>query len=280
VTRNRRGKLNWTGKIRFLSDRLLKPLRKPKPTTWFVNSMSDLFHEDIPDEEINQVFAVMRMCPQHTFQVLTKRPDRMQAFIKGSEYINGRGFVVGLEIGSFPEGLTSDQEDEWADRGDAWKDRVTVAERHAWPLPNVWLGVSAEEHWAAQERVRVLLQTPAAVRFVSLEPLLGPIALTNLGTPGSAQAYGGHGWSALWKTPLRPALDWVIAGGESGPTARPMRAAWARQQRDHCIAANVPFFFKQWGAAQTGRLLDGRTWDQLPQTPMAPIAAPGDEAGN
>jgi protein gp37 len=178
------GKPVWTGKIGIASqDALLKPMKRRTPTTYFVNSMSDLFHENVPDETIHYIFEVMALTQQHTYQVLTKRSARMRAF------------------------LTSIQ-----DRPDAF----------LWPLPNVWLGVSIERQKEYDLRAPDLRETPAAVRFFSMEPLLGPIVAPWLG-------------------------DWVIVGGESGPGARPMHPDWARSLRDQCAAAGVPFFFKQWG---------------------------------
>lgn len=180
------------------------PLSWKKPRLVFVNSMSDLFHKDVPTEFIRRVFAVMERAPHHTFQVLTKRADRLRA----------------------------------------------IAADLPWP-GNVWMGVSVEDQRAANERVPHLLLTPAAVRFLSCEPLLGPIRFEAI------PAWGG----AL------DSLHWVIVGGESGPGARPMDPEWARTIRDQCLRAGVPFFFKQWGGvnkAKTGRELDGRTWDEMP----------------
>ena len=163
----------------------------------FVNSMSDLFHRDVPEEFILEVFAVMSQCPQHRFQILTKRPDRL---------------------------LRLSAKLEWT--------------------PNVWMGVSVEDT-RQLARVRKLEQTGAVVKFLSLEPLLGPL-------PGMD---------------LR-GVDWVIAGGESGPRARPMAAEWVIDIRDQCRRERVPFFFKQWGGAnkkKAGRILQGRTYDEMPR---------------
>jgi protein gp37 len=166
----------------------------------FVNSMSDLFHEALPNEAIDKVFAVMAMCPQHTFQVLTKRPERM---------------LVQLGTRS--------------------------------PLPNVWLGVSVEDKATADERIPLLLQTPAAIRFVSYEPALAAINLEPYlvcveCAEGRTDQRADRG-----DVCSREILDWVIAGGESGPNARPAHPDWFRSVRDQCQAAGVPFFFKQWG---------------------------------
>jgi len=219
------GEARWTGKVALIEDMLAVPLRWSKPRRIFVNSMSDLFHEHLPDGAIDQVFAMMALCPQHTFQVLTKRPERMRDYL-------------------------SDQD--------------------PMPLPNVWLGVSAEDQARADERIPLLLETPAAVRFVSCEPLLGPIDLINLDHTGAQRKDQAHGISALWRAAaeigLRTMLDWVICGGESGPVARPMHPDWARSLRDQCQAAGVPFFFKQWGGKKrAGRLLDGVEHNAFPE---------------
>jgi protein gp37 len=176
---------------------LEQPRRWRAPRTVFVNSMSDLFHARVPRDFIRQVFDVMVSTPQHTYQVLTKRPLRA----------------------------------------------ARIADELTWPA-NVWLGVSVEAMDVAH-RVDHLRRVPAAVRFLSCEPLLGP--LDGLKLEG---------------------IDWVIAGGESGPNYRPMDIRWARGIRDQCIDAGVPFFFKQWDGRtprSLGRELDGRTWDEMPQ---------------
>lgn len=172
------------------------PLRWRQPRTVFVNSMSDLFHEDVPLEFIQQVFDVMRRAPQHRFQVLTKRADRL----------------------------------------------AKLANELPWP-PNVWMGVTVESN-TYTFRIDHLRQTEAAIKFISFEPLLGSIGECDL-----------------------EGIDWVIVGGESGPGARPMHRDWAVDLRDRCIAADIPFFFKQWGGVnkkRNGRILDRRTWNDLP----------------
>ncbi|MEW6716130.1 MAG: phage Gp37/Gp68 family protein [Chloroflexota bacterium] len=173
------------------------PLRWKKPQAIFVNSMSDLFHEDVPLEFIQEVFDVMRRADWHIFQVLTKRSQRL--------------LKLGLEID--------------------------------WPS-NVWMGISVENQ-DYMFRVEHLRQTRACIRFLSLEPLLG--SLSNLDLNG---------------------VDWVIVGGESGPGARPLKEKWVLDIRDQCLAANIPFFFKQWGGVRkkhNGRMLHGRTWDEIPR---------------
>jgi protein gp37 len=186
--------------LRLWPARLTVPLRWKRSRMIFVNSMSDLFQDGVSDEFIAQVFAAMASAPQHTFQVLTKRAERLAS----------------------------------------WH----AMNRSAWWLPNVWLGVSVEDRQYGLPRVTRLRQVRAAVRFLSVEPLLEDL--------GSVDLDG---------------IDWVIVGGESGRGARPMRAEWALSVRDQCVAAGVPFFFKQWGGVwkkRNGRQLDNRTWDDLP----------------
>ncbi|MCJ2069625.1 phage Gp37/Gp68 family protein [Methylobacterium sp. J-030] len=208
----------WNGQVRLNDEWLLQPLQWRRPRKIFVCAHGDLFAEAVPDTWVDRVFAVMAAAPHHTFQVLTKRSARMRSYL--SELPRR---MAELDC-------------------DSGLDFVKL------PLPNVWLGVSAEDQRRADERVPDLLETPAAVRFVSAEPLLGPIDFTNLDNTGSCRAEQRHGISALWKTTLRPRLDWIIVGGESGPGARPMHPDWARQIRDACVAAGVAFHFKQHGA--------------------------------
>ena len=184
-------------------DQLTLPLRWRKPRRIFVNSMSDLFHEAIPDDFICQVFEVMAQADWHVFQVLTKRSERL----------------------------------------------ASLAHRLPW-APNIWQGVSVESD-RYTPRIDHLRTVPAAVRFLSIEPLLGPIPNLTLDD-----------------------IDWVIVGGESGPGRRSMAAGWAREIRDQCVRAGVAFFFKQWGGRTPktgGRVLDSRTWDEMP-VPFASVA--------
>lgn len=190
----------WTGRMGLAMSTIDKPLLRKKPQTYFVNSMSDLFHKDIEISWLELIWGVMAKTPQHTYQILTKRaellPERVGAMVE----------KYGI-------------------------------------LPNVWIGVSVENQKYAMKRIPYLQETPAAVRFLSVEPLLGHVSL-NLDK-----------------------IHWVIVGGESGPGARPMAKWWPSDVRDQCLAAGVPFFFKQWGGAskkKTGRFLDGRTWDEMP----------------
>lgn len=192
-------------KLAVLPDRLDEPLRRKKPTVYFVNSMSDLFHKNVSDDYVDQVFDVISRCPQHTFQILTKRAERLSTYF-----------------------------------------------RHRFPPKNAWIGVSVENQECALQRINALRQVDAHVRFLSVEPLLeniGEIDLTD--------------------------IHWVIVGGESGPKARPMRREWVEEIQRQCIEQGVQFFFKQWGGwgadgkrrskKANGRLLDGRTWDQMPE---------------
>lgn len=213
----------WTGEVRFNHQWLDQPLRWSRPRLIFVCAHADLFHEAVPDEWIDRVFAVMALAPRHTFQVLTKRADRMRAYLSGFTCDGARRFHVADAAGRMME--------------DGDRAHATIAANCDWPLPNVWLGVSAEDQLRADERVPDLIATPAAVRWVSAEPLLGPIDLGQLqeGLPKNA-----------WLTWL-DALDWVVVGGESGHGARPMHPDWARNLRDQCAETGVAFHFKQWG---------------------------------
>lgn len=222
LTKQTKAGPQWTGKVRLVDEALTEPLRWKKPARVFVNSMSDLFHENVPDEFIDRVFAVMSLAQRHTFQVLTKRPERMRSYLGASSRegtVNGAIWsALGTRLGSRIR------------HGGRWRAR--------WPLPNVWLGVSVEDQPNYDKRIGDLLRTPAAVRFLSCEPLLGPIDLRFGGS--SLPDYSAH-------DPL-PAVDWVIAGGESGPGARPCRVQWLRDVVRQCFAAKVPVFVKQLGA--------------------------------
>jgi protein gp37 len=265
---------DWTGTVRCLPERLDVPLRRRKPTMWFVDSMSDLFHPDVPNQFVVDVFITMARARRHTFQVLTKRPQRMAELLHDPKF--SHEMYYGLD--EFVPG-----DDDALETLCEWQHRDN--------LPNVWLGTSIESDRYAF-RADHLRDTPAAVRFLSLEPLLGPLPSLDLS-----------------------GIDWVIVGGESGPGARPMHPDWVRDIRDRCVAAGIPFFFKQWGAwapylrpfdyvtdddrcqvvdvagrlrgrpwggwkvqdgtrdavvevrygkKAAGRVLDGRTWDEMP----------------
>jgi protein gp37 len=258
-------------KVTLHKDRLEEPLRWKQPRRVFVCSMGDLFHEDVPFEYITQVFDVMCSCSfdamcsmelGHTFMVLTKRPERIEKWLcwMRESWSEDSPTNVTLKVeGHFGKGI--------------------------------WLGVTAENQQRADERIPILLQIPAAVRFVSVEPMLGPVDIAgHLGFNGPRRM--GDGLIYYW---VAPKLDWVICGGETGPGARPMHPDWVRSLRDQCQDAGVPFFFKQhgewlhetqginfheghryyvWpdesmsfrvGKKAAGRLLDGRTWDEMPE---------------
>ncbi len=199
----------WNGKITFVANLIDQPIRWKRPRRIFVNSMSDLFHENVDERWIDLIFGVMALSPRHTFQILTKRPERMQ------EYIDNTGWADATVDSLLRVAVVAGLPFNGADHRRGF----------VWPLPNVQLGVSVENQEAADERIPLLLATKAAKRILSCEPLLGSVDLS---------AY-------------LPEIDWVIVGGESGPRARPMHPQWARDIRDQCIAANVPFFFKQVG---------------------------------
>ena len=215
------------------ADRLDQPLRWRKPRRIFVNSMSDLFHDAVPFDFIDKVFAVMALAPRHTFLVLTKRPERMRSHI---EQLSKS--IIPLEKIAREMGYTFNF------RGSSLL---------PWPIRNIWLGVSVEDQATADERIPILLKTPAAKRFVSYEPALGKINLRPIigphchcdssSSPSPCDEYSNAGRCS--NTPSR--IDWIICGGESGPNARPMHPDWARSVRDQCQQAGVPFFFKQWG---------------------------------
>lgn len=225
-------------------DLLPAPLRWKRPRRIFVCSQTDLFGEFVPEEMIDRVFAVMALCPQHTFQVLTKRPERMLQYAT-TGFGRLADEIVRFRSSRGDNGVVCPV--PWLPPGAAW-----------WPLPHVWLGVTAENQERADERIPLLLRTPAAVRFLSAEPLLGPLDLSVTPPPhGSIPINGAtmadiRGCLPKWQTSpmrakLRSGLDWVITGGESGPGARPSHPDWFRSLRDQCVAAGVPFFHKQNG---------------------------------
>jgi protein gp37 len=204
--------------VRYYPERLDQPLHWKKPRRIFVDSMSDLFHEDVSSLFIDQVFETMHLAYWHTFMILTKRAERMYSYIS-QRYLPNRLAV----------------------------------------LPNVWLGVTTEDQKTADGRIPFLLQTPAAVKFISVEPMLGSVSLAGLDDDTYRPWLDIHAWKA--------ALDWVICGCESGPGARSMDLDWARKLRDQCQAAGVPFFLKQ--AKIDGKLvkmppIDGKIWDEIP----------------
>jgi protein gp37 len=224
----------WTGKIGVADDEVLtKPLRWKRPRLIFTNSTSDLFHDGVPETVIDRIFAVMALAPKHTFQVLTKRAARMREYLSADD----RRAKIAYQMGkiSATRGIGA------MTFGHVQAGRISSGE--SWPLPNVWLGVSAERQQEAAERVPLLVETPAAVRWISAEPLLGPIELEDLW--GVRPVYRGDNTSGV--IDYEPCIDWVVVGGESGAGARAMHPDWARDLRDQCAEEGVPFFFKQWG---------------------------------
>lgn len=286
---NAAGEAKFTGEVRLNEGWLDQPLRWKRPRRIFVCAHGDLFHEAVPDEWIDRVFAVMALAPRHTFQVLTKRPER------ASEYMSDPA----RRLSAASVAACMHATGAWS-----FPDDISLL----WPLPNVWLGTSIEDQATADARIPHLLATPAAVRFVSAEPLLGPVSLDDMCDGVKfVDALRGNWWHDSEPPHIesgKPRLDWVIVGGESGKHARPMHPDWARSLRDQCVAAGVPFFFKQWGEwspydiddhgfdterlrtrhvkshagehsgaenlmvslgkTRAGRLLDGREWSEFP----------------
>lgn len=221
------GHPQWTGAVQIVRDVLREPIRWHKARRIFVNSMSDLFHENVTDRWIEEIFAVMALAPQHTFQILTKRPERMVKWFTTEQCsITKQEFVAHILRNTFSR--------QWLRRvASIPLDRPDFD----WPLPNVWLGVSVEDQQTADERIPLLLETPAAVRWVSYEPALGPVDFTK--------------WLHLEQTSM--VVDWIVAGGESGPGARPPHPDWFRAVRKQCGFSATPFFFKQWGEWRAAR---------------------------
>lgn len=214
-------------------DSLLEPFTWKKPRMVFVNSMSDLFHEDVPFGFIDMVFAVMALTRKHTYQILTKRSDRMeQYFSVGKNVLLERWGNATYELG------LSDSDGD-TDVPSCW---IWNMGQQVWPYKNIWLGTSVENQ-DQDCRINHLLKCPAAIRFLSCEPLVGPLVLENL-------KYGIKQDSKVPSEFYSPLIDWVIAGGESGPKAQPMHPDWVRSLRDQCLRVGVPFFFKQWGEYQ------------------------------
>ncbi len=237
-------RFKWPTEVTLHPERLEEPLHLKKPSKIFVCSMADLFHDDVPDDFIGKVFGIMALCPQHTFQVLTKRPARMLEYL-ASDGARGRIAQIAGDI--------ADASDPGSDPEEGSPLRIE------WPLPNVWLGVTAENQARADERIPLLLQVPAAVRFVSIEPMLTEVRLPWLSW-GPGFDYG------IPSTPQQ--LHWVICGAESGPGARPMLLQWARDLRDQCQENRTAFFFKQASKSHqlgTPPVLDGRTWTEFPE---------------
>lgn len=254
------GEMRWNGKVRMVPEHLDDPLHWRRPRRVFVNSMSDLFHEGLSNEDIAAVFGVMAVSPKHTFQVLTKRAERMRDWFR---WVSG-GFKG-------PTTTCIENMERIAGDNDL---RIMPA----WPLPNVWIGVSVENQKYADKRIPLLLETPAAVRFVSYEPALGPADFgrwlrgrADCKTCGSGVKFDEDGCCAHCgaDAELHCGLDWVIFGAESGPSARPCDPDWARSVRDQCQASGTAFFLKQFADAHGKKIphpeLDGRTWQEYPR---------------
>lgn len=223
----------WTGKVELIEDRLTLPLRWKRPAKVFASSTSDFFHERLSDADIDQLFAVMAMAPHLTFQVLTKRADRMRSYMArltaggatrwAADILADAAHDIGIDedgccaVANWINGFS-----RWAHMPDDGNPLDGSVQR--WPLPNVWLGVSVEDQPRADERREDFRATPAAVKFVSYEPALGPVDWT--------------GWDFV---------NQIISGGESGPRARPNHPDWHRATRDFCAPRGIAYFFKQWG---------------------------------
>ncbi len=309
-----RSGLEWTGELRLRDDVLTWPLLQRKARRILVNSLSDLFHEGLATESIDAVHAVMTVAHWHKFLVQTRRATRMRAYYTDPETPHRIAAEIGQLADKMLPGPDSSPGMSGGDAIDpvgssnarrAWAaglarviepeaavlgDRPASATIEPWPLPNLWLGVSVENETRA-DRIGELLQTPAALRWACFEPLLGEVRpdYVPLSDNGYVDALSGfrfdldeRGRRVPIAAPSLPALDWVVAGGETGVGARPIRPDWVRNLRDRCVAAGVPFFFKQWGEwgpapgngsgaenvrwgrRAAGRLIDGRSWDEMP----------------
>ncbi len=300
--------VRWNGQIRLMEKNLDLPLRAKNPQVWAV--WNDLFHEDVSDEFIDLAFGAMALCPQHTFLVLTKRPERMMNYMcaelthcKFPTFPHEKTierYTRGQEIGMHLRGCGSDM--LWSTKAERErKSDIGCAMQFSgehWPLPNVYLGVTAENQDLYDQRVQYLRQIPAVVRFISYEPALGPLVMRKKAADEKEIIQAAFmGLLDDYSRPVEKGIDWVICGGESGPGARPMHPDWVRGLRNQCVAAGVPFFFKQWGEwlpqkewlkqetdpdaerkwvrmdglrmfrvgkKAAGRLLDGQEWSQWP----------------
>jgi protein gp37 len=257
----------WNGQVRFVEEALLQPLRWKRPRRIFVNSMSDLFHENVTDEMRDRIFAVMALCREHTFIVLTKRPERMREYLHHVDVRHRISSVLDAMEAADPS---------LKERG-AWRETLKDVDGvyrqflHNWPMRHLQVGVSIEDQKTADERVTILRWTRLATRIVSAEPLLGPLDLSPyLKLSGHIDVESG----AMY---VLPGIRGVIVGGESGPRARPMHPDWVRSLRDQCVDAGVPFFFKQWGEWRPP--LEGETFTtargQAQRVPAFIIAADG-----
>lgn len=235
--------------VAYHPERLDQPLRWTKPRKIFVNSMSDLFHDDVPEKFIAKVFAIMDLARQHTYMVLTKRPERAHKLLNNEDFQFHIGWFQSQAIREF--GLPEPKE------------------IGPFPLKNVWIGVSVENQTTADERIPLLLQTPAVVRFISAEPLLGSIVLRRkAGDEHEIIQSTLMGHLNEYSRPVERGIDWVICGTESGPNRRPAKVEWIRGLKDQCLSAGVPFFLKQMDVNE--KLvkmpeLDGKVWGEMPE---------------
>lgn len=245
-----RSPARWTGDIVVVERLLDQPLRWRRPRKVFANSMSDLFHEKLARVDVARIWAHMVAAHWHTFQVLTKRPDRAYELLNDNDFIYEVETFLNEIDGTTAQSLNLF--DPTARRHDDWRAAVPDP-GETWPIPNIWLGVSVENQATADERIPYLLETPAALRFLSCEPLLGGVDLNRIRVDPLGIAL--NALTGLHETAdggivvrtRKPWINWVIAGGESGPHARPMHPEWARTLRRQCAIRGVPFFFKQWG---------------------------------
>jgi protein gp37 len=255
------GNYAWTHEFRFLSENVTKPLSVQKPTTWFINSKSDLFHEVVRQAYLIRVFAMMAVASMHghRFILLTKRPELANTFLKQLEGPLLDQFETHCAVMCRSPKIDS-LDVSACNRADA--PVIEYIRSIGLPLPNVWLGVSIEDQQTADERIPILLNTPAALRFVSIEPMLGPVEIDCYFPEYDYRPTYDYYQAAFPEVGNKPilisaGLDWVICGGESGANARPMHPDWARSLRDQCSDAGVPFYFKQWGEWMPGGFYDG-----------------------
>lgn len=235
----------FNGVLRWVPEVLTTAIHAKRSRVYFVCDMSDLFHARVEQAWIDQVFATMALCRHHLFLLLTKRPERMKSYLTDPE--TPRRVAVQIDVLGGMSDRAAGLLDRLPDTTDVSGDKPSSW----WPLSNVWTGATVEDQAAANERIPHLLATPAAVRFLSMEPLLGPVNLSAIDISGDEEILP---LGAAWLDRLEegetegPRLDWVITGGESGPNARPSHPDWFRSIRDQCAKARVPHLFKQWGS--------------------------------
>jgi protein gp37 len=303
----------WTGRVNLFPGQMEQALRWRRPRRIFLGSMTDLFHEAVPDEFLDQIFACVALAPRHTFLVLTKRPKRMRRYFTRFTWQHHTQVLGRAAMSMFGEDAANAA-------GNALDGVLAEGRNVGWPMRNLWLGVTAEDQQRADERIPILLKTPASIHFVSVEPMLGPLNITKyLGCSWACPECGAieqheechreddysynrclscgytndnyEPWGSVDE------LEWIIAGGETGPGARPMHLEWVRSLREQCQRARVPFFLKQMGEYApcpagkckevdpackilneefgssmcrvgkriAGRMLDGVEWNEFPE---------------